>query len=72
VGGWVGGWVGSHRVQDGAQDDLVGAALHDDLHVPLQQAGLCEELGLRGEGLGGLHAVRLALERGALQTKAVS
>lgn len=36
----------SYRMEDGAQYDLVGAALQDDLHVSLQKSGLCEELGL--------------------------
>ena len=53
-------------MHDGAQDDLVGAALHDDLHVALQQARLCEELGLGRVRLWGLQAVRLPLERGTL------
>lgn len=57
----------SHRVEDGTQDDLVGAALQDDLHVPLEQTRLREELGLGSEGLWRLRAVRLALERRTLE-----
>lgn len=40
-----------YRVEDGAQDDLVGAGLQNDLHVSLQQARLGEELGLSCKGL---------------------
>jgi hypothetical protein len=57
----------SHRVEDGTQDDLVGAALQDDLHVPLEQTRLREELGLGSEGLWRLRAVRLTLERRTLE-----
>lgn len=54
-------------MEDGTQDDLVGAALQDDLHVPLEQTRLREELGLGSEGLWRLRAVRLALERRTLE-----
>lgn len=48
----------SYRVQDGAQDDLVGAGLQNNLHISLEQSGLCEKLCFCGEGLGGLVTVR--------------
>lgn len=63
--GAVGG--GPDRVQDGSQDDLVGAALQDNLDVPLQQPRLGEELGLGGKRLRGLRAVGFTLEGGTLQ-----
>lgn len=56
-------------MKDGAQDDLVGAALQDDLNIPLQQTGLCEEFGLGRELLRVLRAVGFPLERGALARK---
>lgn len=61
--------VGPHRVQDGPQDDLVGAALQDDLDVPLQQPRLCEELGLGSKRLRGLCAVGFPLEGGTLRRR---
>lgn len=65
----MGGWGGPDRVQDGSQDDLVGAALQDDLDVPLQQPRLGEELGLGGKRLRALRAVGFPLESGALERK---
>lgn len=56
-------------MQDGAQDVLVVAALQDYLHVPLQQPGLCEELGFGSKRLRDLRSIRLPLERGALQQR---
>lgn len=56
-------------MQDGSQDDLVGAALQDDLDVPLQQPRLGEELGLGGKRLWALRAVGFPLEGGTLERK---
>lgn len=58
---------GPDRVQDGSQDDLVGAALQDYLDVPLQQSRLGEELGLGSKRLWGLRAVGFPLEGRTLQ-----
>lgn len=66
--GWGGGVP--DRVQDGSQDDLVGAALQDDLDVPLQQPRLGEELGLGGKWFRALRAVGFPLEGGTLQRNA--
>ena len=54
--------VHSYRMHDGAQDDLIGAGLQDDLDVPLKEAGLGEELGLRSKRLNGLHAIWISLK----------
>lgn len=56
-------------MQDGSQDDLVGAALQDDLDVPLQQPRLGEELGLGGKRLRALRAIGFPLEGGTLERK---
>lgn len=58
--------LGLYRMEDGAQDDLVGAALQDDLNVSLEQTGLGEELGLCRKGLGRLGAVGLPPEHRTL------
>lgn len=52
----------SYWVQDGAQDDLVGAGFQNNLHISLKQSGLCEELCFCGESLGGLVAVRFTFK----------
>lgn len=56
------------RVQDGAQDVLVVAALQDNLHIPLQQPRLREEFGFSRERLRHLR-VSLALEGGTLRDR---
>lgn len=56
-------------VEDGSQYDLVGAALQDDLHVSLEQAGLGEELGLCRKGLWRLCAIGLPSEHWTLESK---
>lgn len=63
-------WVSasaSYGVKDGAQDDLVGAALQDDLHVPLQKTRLGEEFGLCCERLWWLCTICFPLECRTLQ-----
>lgn len=54
-------------MEDGSQDDLVGAALQDDLNISLQKTGLCEEFGLGCERLRCLYAICFPLECGTLE-----
>lgn len=61
--------LGLYRVEDGSQYDLVGAALQDDLNIPLEQTGLGEELGLGCEGLRRLRAVSFPPEHRTLGTR---
>ena len=62
------GSVSFYRVEDGAQNDLVGAAFQDDLNVSLQETRFGEELGLCCERLGRFCAVCFPPEHRTLQT----
>lgn len=56
----------SYRVHNGAQYDLVGAALQDDLNVSLQKSGFGEEFGFCCKWLCKLRTIRFPLECGTL------
>lgn len=58
-----------YRVEDGAQDDLVRAALQNDLHVPLQEPRFGEEFGFCCKRLGCFRPICFPLERRTLWAK---